>query len=508
MPLGCLEVGSVVEFNQPMTLRVASETTGRPARVLHVSEDLAHLGQQNTRYDLRLLDGQDSREKPSWVLPGLWLSGADEWDTPKGIEGWPRSELVMGFFQKYGFTHVLSVISDRGNPPPPEVILEGRMELRRQDTKDSNLLGDFSAAIGFIHNARAHGGCVLVHCRRGLSRSATLVLAYLMAHIGLTLEGAMLYLRGMRSVSPNEGFIEQLRAFQEYSAEFGRSKLSEPQELKALDHSIVIAKIGRAASGSISARESRSHATHECWATAFLGCSRVGGMAAALFENWWRKVSARRQLWPSTERLALGLFQSGLQARGQEVRFSGDCFPPHVPISALVVASIVLAAKLREPDFLDPTQLVLDQEKFGGDPISCFEIADAELEIIRGDVFVQKFGFPWVGPRAGKTLSVRRHSPTARNAVLSIAAPNSLAQALRRKSVPPPCTWQSSAEVSSWLHQNGEVKENCYGNSPNATNLRAQSFIAKSSVRRKGQGSHRLCSPPHGHRMIEWNKQL
>ena len=56
---------------------------------------------------------------------------------------------------------------------------------------------------------------VLVHCRAGVSRSATLVIAYLMKRHGMSLDDALAHVRAKRPrIAPNEGFIQQLRAFE------------------------------------------------------------------------------------------------------------------------------------------------------------------------------------------------------------------------------------------------------------------------------------------------------
>lgn len=50
----------------------------------------------------------------------------------------------------------------------------------------------------FIEQARLKGGKVLVHCRVGVSRSATLVMAYAMKHMGIDLQSAYLLTRARR----------------------------------------------------------------------------------------------------------------------------------------------------------------------------------------------------------------------------------------------------------------------------------------------------------------------
>lgn len=54
-------------------------------------------------------------------------------------------------------------------------------------------------------------GKVFVHCAMGLSRSSTLVLAYLMIYENMTLVDAIKAVSANRNISPNAGFLEQLR---------------------------------------------------------------------------------------------------------------------------------------------------------------------------------------------------------------------------------------------------------------------------------------------------------
>ena len=50
-----------------------------------------------------------------------------------------------------------------------------------------------------------------MHCAMGLSRSSTLVLAYLMIHENMTLVEAIKAVAENRNICPNTGFMEQLR---------------------------------------------------------------------------------------------------------------------------------------------------------------------------------------------------------------------------------------------------------------------------------------------------------
>ncbi|XP_061693648.1 dual specificity protein phosphatase 13A family protein isoform X2 [Syngnathoides biaculeatus] len=68
----------------------------------------------------------------------------------------------------------------------------------------------FSPAAAFIDQALTSGGRVLVHCAVGVSRSATLVLAYLMIHHHLSLLSAIQCVQQKRWIFPNRGFLRQL----------------------------------------------------------------------------------------------------------------------------------------------------------------------------------------------------------------------------------------------------------------------------------------------------------
>lgn len=60
--------------------------------------------------------------------------------------------------------------------------------------------------------SRVFTGRILVHCAVGVSRSATLVLAYLMLYHRLTLVEAIKKVKDHRGIIPNRGFLRQLLA--------------------------------------------------------------------------------------------------------------------------------------------------------------------------------------------------------------------------------------------------------------------------------------------------------
>ncbi|KAM6907718.1 uncharacterized protein FYW49_014255 isoform 1-T2 [Xenentodon cancila] len=83
------------------------------------------------------------------------------------------------------------------------------------DNSKQNLRQYFEEVFEFIEEAYQSGQGVLVHCQAGVSRSATIVIAYLMKHTLMTMTDAYKYVRSRRPVvSPNLNFMGQLLEFE------------------------------------------------------------------------------------------------------------------------------------------------------------------------------------------------------------------------------------------------------------------------------------------------------
>jgi hypothetical protein len=58
---------------------------------------------------------------------------------------------------------------------------------------------------------------VLIHCQAGVSRSASIVIGYIMWKMRLSFENALLFVKDKRKcICPNEGFINQLKDFDDF----------------------------------------------------------------------------------------------------------------------------------------------------------------------------------------------------------------------------------------------------------------------------------------------------
>lgn len=84
-----------------------------------------------------------------------------------------------------------------------------------EDNHKANISSWFNEAIEFIDSIRNNGGRVFVHCQAGISRSATICLAYLMRTNRVKLEEAFEFVKQRRSIiSPNFSFMGQLLQFE------------------------------------------------------------------------------------------------------------------------------------------------------------------------------------------------------------------------------------------------------------------------------------------------------
>lgn len=68
-------------------------------------------------------------------------------------------------------------------------------------------------AIRFIDQERKNGN-VLIHCAAGISRSASLLIAYMMHHYEGSFDNCLMHVMRQRPcVRPNAGFTKQLKEF-------------------------------------------------------------------------------------------------------------------------------------------------------------------------------------------------------------------------------------------------------------------------------------------------------
>lgn len=87
--------------------------------------------------------------------------------------------------------------------------------IRVYDLEETELLHHWENTYKFIQKAKNAGSNVLVHCRMGISRSASTVIAYGMKEYGWSLGDTMKHVKARRSIiQPNQGFWKQLVTYE------------------------------------------------------------------------------------------------------------------------------------------------------------------------------------------------------------------------------------------------------------------------------------------------------
>jgi dual specificity phosphatase 12 len=137
----------------------------------------------------------------SYIIDRLYLGDIDD--------AYKSTDLI----ETKGVTHLLTIDSK-------PLSVEARhgfiyLHVHALDTNDFDLLRELDTCIQFIDEGRKNGA-VLVHCWAGQSRSAAVVLAYVMKFLRLSPSEADELVRAQRPViKPNDGFMRQLELFHE-----------------------------------------------------------------------------------------------------------------------------------------------------------------------------------------------------------------------------------------------------------------------------------------------------
>mmetsp|Transcript_4160 Transcript_4160/g.13165 ORF Transcript_4160/g.13165 Transcript_4160/m.13165 type:complete len:199 (-) Transcript_4160:464-1060(-) len=151
------------------------------------------------------LDDDFAVPAPTIISEGIFLSGSASLQDPVGLQNLSISHCIncaAGDLESLRFKGI------------------DVLELPLRDAADGGAVAAMAEALGpaveYIRVAREGGGAVLVHCLAGVSRSATVVVAYLMQAEGWGLEAAFSHVVGKRPrVLPNPGFMKCLVGWEE-----------------------------------------------------------------------------------------------------------------------------------------------------------------------------------------------------------------------------------------------------------------------------------------------------
>lgn len=193
----------------------------------------------------------DKTMSPTWKDPMAALFSFAGGETPQTSEslsfimgGFPGSlyigsrdaaEDAQSLLAK-GVTHVVSLMEEKLSKGTKAKKKKIKYLYYKVDDEPSErqTMADILAkgeAFSFIEEGLNAGSGVLVNCEQGISRSATLVIAYLITQMKMTLAAAYNHTRGKRLISPNIGFLKALARL-----ELDFTKNSTVKELTESEH--------------------------------------------------------------------------------------------------------------------------------------------------------------------------------------------------------------------------------------------------------------------------------
>ncbi|XP_078128817.1 dual specificity protein phosphatase 16 [Sander vitreus] len=137
---------------------------------------------------------------PTRILPHLYL-------------GCQRDVLNKDLMQQNDIVYVLNASN---TCPKPDFIPESHfLRVPVNDSFCEKILPWLDRSVEFIEKAKASNARVLVHCLAGISRSATIAIAYIMKRMDMSLDEAYRFVKEKRpTISPNFNFLGQLLDFE------------------------------------------------------------------------------------------------------------------------------------------------------------------------------------------------------------------------------------------------------------------------------------------------------
>ncbi|RZF42561.1 hypothetical protein LSTR_LSTR001356, partial [Laodelphax striatellus] len=175
------------------------EVTSKQVRTQLEAALLMDLGEYKPFIDQEMLVILGQMDAATEIFPHVYLGS--EWNASNLDE-----------LNKNGVCHILNVTREIDNFFPG---MFDYLNIRVYDDEKTDLLLHLENTFKYITKAQKEGSKVLVHCKMGVSRSASVVIAYAMKAYNWDLKRALEYVQKKRNcIKPNKSFITQLETYQ------------------------------------------------------------------------------------------------------------------------------------------------------------------------------------------------------------------------------------------------------------------------------------------------------
>ncbi|XP_054466461.1 protein phosphatase Slingshot homolog 1 [Anoplopoma fimbria] len=193
---GCLIKGKLRSI---MTCRDLENVTCKQIRTELEQHMNCNLKEYKEFIDNEMLLILGQMDKPTLIFDHVYLGS--EWNASNLDE-----------LQQSGVGYILNVTREIDNFFPGTFSYHN---IRVYDEDATDLLAHWNETYNFIVKAKKNRSKCLVHCKMGVSRSASTVIAYAMKEFGWSLEKAYNFVKQKRSITrPNAGFMRQLAEYE------------------------------------------------------------------------------------------------------------------------------------------------------------------------------------------------------------------------------------------------------------------------------------------------------
>ncbi|XP_011214749.2 protein phosphatase Slingshot [Bactrocera dorsalis] len=201
--------------NKPTAKEETESVIKMKLKEIMMSVDLDEVTSKYIRGRLEELLDMDLGEFKSFIDAEM-LTILGQMDAPTEIfdhvylgSEWNASNLEE--LQKNGIRHILNVTREIDNFFPG---VFDYFNVRVYDDEKTNLLKHWDNTFRYITRAKSEGSKVLVHCKMGVSRSASVVIAYAMKAYNWEFKHALQHVKERRScIKPNKNFLNQLETY-------------------------------------------------------------------------------------------------------------------------------------------------------------------------------------------------------------------------------------------------------------------------------------------------------
>ncbi|EFC41270.1 predicted protein [Naegleria gruberi] len=195
------------DFSSPIKMSIKKNS---PKARLSFSKVLTKKGSHNSHNAMRFLCHM--QRVPQRIADRLYLGSVT---AATNIE-----EL-----KSIGINSILcvNVISPFPDEEERSRLFKNYKQISETDEEKTNIMGRFDEALDWIDEClnADPSNKVLVHCSAGMSRSATIIIAYVMNRMKMSAEEAFVYVRDKRCcIAPNTGFLLQIQLYEDIGKDF------------------------------------------------------------------------------------------------------------------------------------------------------------------------------------------------------------------------------------------------------------------------------------------------